>query len=144
MNEHVHQKSWFRRNWIWIVPVGGCLTVILIFILGVGGAVFGLSKVFKESAPYEYALEKASKNPTVIEFLGNDIESDGIMQGNISLKNNTGSANITIPIKGSKGKGSVTINGTRIGDEWTYEELFVTIKETNEQINLLDKSLEGI
>ncbi len=144
MNEDVHQKGWFRRNWIWIVPVGGCLTVILILILGVGGAVFGLSKIFKESTPYEYALEKASKNPTVIEFLGNDIESDGIMQGNISLKNDTGSANITIPIKGSKGKGSVTVNGTRIGDEWTYEELFVTIKETNEQINLLDKSLEGI
>ncbi len=144
MNEDVHQKGWFRRNWIWIVPVGGCLTVILILILGVGGAVFGLSKIFKESTPYEYALEKASKNATVIEFLGNDIESDGIMQGNISLKNDTGSANITIPIKGSKGKGSVTVNGTRIGDEWTYEELFVTIKETNEQINLLDKSLEGI
>jgi len=144
MNEHIQQKSWFRRNWMWIVPVGGCLTIILLFVFGVGAAVFGLSKIFKESVPYEYALEKASKNPTVIKFLGNDIESNGIMQGNISFKNDTGKANITIPIKGSKGKGSVTIIGTKIDDEWTYEKLFVTIKETNEQINLLDKTLEGI
>ena len=28
--------------------------------------------------------------------------------------------------------------------EWIYEELYVIIKETQEKINLLDQSLEGI
>ena len=143
MNEHIQQKSWFRRNWGWVIPVGGCLTVILLLATGVGAAVFGLSKIFKESAPYSYALDQAAKNPDVIELLGDDIESDGIMKGNISLKNNNGKANITIPIKGSKSKGAVTIIGKKTDGTWTYETLFVTIKETNEQINLLDKSLEG-
>ena len=143
MNEHIQQKSWFRRNWGWVIPVGGCLTVILLLVTGVGAAVFGLSKIFKESAPYAYALDQAAKNPDVIELLGDDIESDGIMKGNISLKNNNGKANITIPIKGTKNKGTVTIIGEKADGTWTYETLFVTIKETNEQINLLDKSLEG-
>ena len=144
MNEQVQQKSWFSRNWMWAVPVGGCLTVILLFVLGVGTAIFGISKLFTESAPYEYALEQASNNPTVIEYLGNNIENNGLMQGNISFKNDTGKANITIPIKGTKGEGSVTIVGKKIDGEWIYEELFVTIKETSEQINLMDKYLEGI
>jgi hypothetical protein len=144
MNEQVQQKSWFHRNWMWLVPVGGCLTVILLFVFGVGAAIFGISKLFTESAPYEYALEQASNNSTVIEYLGNDIENNGLMQGNISFKNDTGKANITIPIKGTKGKGSVTIIGEKIDGEWIYEELYVKIKETNEKINLLDKSLEGI
>ena len=144
MNEHVHQKSWFRRNWMWVVPVGGCLTIIILLAMGVGAAIFGLSKIFKESAPYEYALTQAQNDSRVIEYLGDTIESNGIMQGNISLKNNSGSANITIPLKGSKGKGSVTIIGEKRDGEWEYEQLFVTIKDTNEQINLLDKALEGI
>jgi len=143
MNEHIQQKSWFSRNWMWVVPVGGCLTIILLFMFGIGAAIFGVSKLFTESAPYEYALEQAKNDSKVIEYLGNDIETNGIMQGNISLKNNNGNANITIPIKGTKGKGSVTIIGEKLDGEWVYEELYVTIKETNEQLNLLDKALEG-
>ncbi len=144
MTEYIQQKSWFRRNWLWVVPAGGCLTIILLFIFGIGAAIFGVTKLFTESAPYTYALEQASNDERVIQFLGNSIESDGIMQGNISLSNNNGHADITIPIKGTKGSGSVTIIGEKEDGTWTYEKLFVTIKETNEQINLLDKNLEGI
>jgi len=143
MTINIEQKSWFSRNWMWVVPVGGCLTIILLFVLGIGATIFGISKLFTESVPYEYALAQAKNDSRVIEYLGDDIESSGMMQGNISLKNDSGSANITIPIKGTKGKGSVTIIGEKLDSEWVYEELFVTIKETNEQINLLDKSLEG-
>ena len=144
MNESIEQKSWFRRNWMWLVPVSGCFTIILLFVLGIGATIFGVSKLFTESAPYEYALEQASNNAEVIEYLGENIESNGIMQGTISLKNNTGNANITIPIKGTKGKGSVTIVGEKLDGEWVYSALFVMIKDTNERINLLNKSLEGI
>ncbi len=144
MNAHIQQKSWFRRNWLWVVPVGGCLTIILLFVFGIGAAIFGVTKLFTESEPYTYALEQASNDANVIRLIGNDIESDGIMQGNISLSNNNGHVDITIPIKGTKGTGSVTIIGEKEDGTWIYEKLFVTIKETNEQINLLDKTLEGI
>jgi len=130
MNVHIQQKSWFRRNWLWVVPAGGCLTIILLFIFGVGAAIFGFNQLFTESAPYTYALEQASNDSKVIELLGNDIESDGIMQGTISFKNNNGHANITIPIKGSKGLGSITIIGEKENGTWTYSTFFVTIKKT--------------
>ncbi len=144
MNEYVQQKSWFSRNWIWVVPTGGCLLIIILFAFGIGAAIFGVSKIFTSSAPYEYAVEQASKNPSVIELLGEPVETAGIMQGNISTTNDSGEVNIKIPLKGSKGKGSVTIKGEKIDGEWFYEELYVIIKETNEKINLLDKTLEGI
>ena len=144
MNEYVQQKSWFSRNWIWVVPTGGCLLIIILFAFGIGAAIFGVSKIFTSSAPYEYAVEQASKNPNVIELLGDPVETAGIMQGNISTTNDSGEVNIKIPLKGPKGKGSVTIKGKKINGEWFYEELYVIIKETNEKINLLDKTLEGI
>jgi len=144
MDEHTQQKSWFSRNWIWVVPTGGCLLIIILFVFGIGAAIFGVSKIFTGSAPYEYAVEQASKNSSVIATLGEPVETAGIMQGNISTTNDTGEVNIKIPLKGPKGKGSVTIKGQKIDGEWFYEELYVIIKETNEKINLLDKTLEGI
>ena len=143
MEQH-KQKSWFGRNWPWVLPVGGCLAVILLFVFGVGAAIFGVSKMISGSAPYEYAVEMAKNDERVISFLGENIEPDGMMNGNISLNNNDGEADIIIPLKGSKGKGSVSVKGQKTDGEWYYEELYVTIKETNKKINLLDKSLEGI
>ncbi len=143
MNELVPQKSWFSRNWMWVVPTGGCLVIILLFVFGIGAAIFGVSKIFTGSTPYEYAVEQASKDSRVIEALGNPIETAGIMQGNISLENDSGKVDIKIPLKGPNGKGSVTIKGDKFEGEWVYEELYVLIKETNEKINLLDKVLEG-
>ncbi|MCK5400630.1 MAG: hypothetical protein KAJ28_03265 [Flavobacteriaceae bacterium] len=144
MNEYEQQKSWFGRNWLWVVPVGGCLTIILLLVFGAGAIFFGVTSVLKNSTPYEYAIEQASTNIIVIEFLGEPIETYGIMQGKISLNDDSGKVDIKIPIKGPKGEGSVTVKGEKIENEWIYEELYVLIKETNERINLLDKVLEGI
>jgi len=135
MTVHIEEKSWFRKNWMWAVPVGGCLTVILLFVLGIGATIFGVTKLFPEPAPYKYALEQASHNSMVIQHLGQNIESNGMMQGNISYHNDDG---------GTKGKGSVTIIGKKTAGVWEYETLFATIHKTKEQINLLDQSLEGI
>ena len=141
----IKQKSWFGRNWPWLIPVGGCLTVILLFVFGIGAIIFGVSRAITNSTPYEYAVEQASNNPEVIAILGEDIETNGIMQGNISLESgNSGRVDISIPIKGSKGKGSVIIKGEKVDGEWIYENLYVLIKESKEKINLIDKVLEGI
>ncbi|MBN4058037.1 hypothetical protein JYT34_01215 [Olleya sp. AH-315-K02] len=144
MNEHVQQKNWFTRNWLWVIPVGGCLTIICLFVFGVGAIFFGVTNVLKNSTPYEYSVELASNNSDVIQLLGEPIETHGIMSGNISIQNNSGEVDISIPIKGSKGKGTVIVIGEKIDGEWFYEELYVLIKETNEKINLLNKILEVI
>jgi hypothetical protein len=142
--ETVNQKSWFGRNWLWVIPVGGCLTVIMLFVFGIGAAIFGVSKALKNSTPYVYALELANDNPDVIAALGENIETDGIFKGDISLKNNSGHADLRIPIEGDKGKGTIVLKGDKYDGDWTYEELYIIIKDTQESINLLDKSLEGI
>ncbi len=138
------QKSWFGRNWPWVIPVGGCLTVILLFVFGIGAIFFGVSKVMKNSAPFEQAIQLVENNPEVREYLGSNIEVDGMFDGNISLNNDDGDIDLKAPIKGSKGKGILVIKGEKLDGEWTYENLYVLIKETNEKINLLDKTLEGI
>ena len=141
-----HQKSWFGRNWLWFIPLTGCLGIILLFVFGIGAAIFGVSKMITNSTPVEYALEKASKNEFVIERLGAEIEKYGIPSGNISLNNDDGNVDFSIPIKGEKGEGTLVVRGIKTDGVWTYEDLYVRIKETQEEINLLEneKILESI
>ena len=141
MEEQI-QKSWFSRNWGWVVG-GGCLLLIVIGVLGLGGLIFGVSKMFTSSTPYKYAMELTTTNEEVISLLGEPIETDGIMQGNISLDGNDGEADFKIPIKGPKGEARIIVLATKDYGDWTYEALYVQIKDTKEEINLLDKALEG-
>ena len=136
------QKSWISRNWGWLLG-GGCLLFIILAVVGVGSLIFGVSKMFTSSTPYKYAMEQTTINDTVISLLGEPIETNGIMQGNISLNNDDGEADFKIPIKGPKGEARIVIVATKSYGDWTYEELYVQIKATKEKINLLDKALEG-
>lgn len=137
MEDHIQQKSWFARNWGWAVPVGGCLTLIVLFFIFLGSLIFGVSELITESAPYQDALFKVNEDEYVVNILGEPIETNGIMNGSLSYKNNTGSADISIPIKGPKGEAQLFVVGTKQNDQWTYKEMYVIIDETDEQIDLL-------
>lgn len=138
------QKSWFGRNWMWFVPTMGCLTLIILGVLGLGTLFFGVTKLLADSTPSKYAIELASKNEKVISLLGNEIEKDGIISGKVSFTNGDGVANLTIPISGTKGTGIIKVIATKTDGVWEYETLFVQIKSTLEKINLLPKVLEKV
>lgn len=142
--EQKEQKSWFGRNWMWVIPVGGCLTLIIVAILGAGTLFFGVTKMFSSSEPYEYALAKARSNEQVIAALGPPIEADGIINGNITYKNDSGEADFRIPIAGPKGQARIVVVATKNKDEWSYTVLSVQLEQPEEEINLLDKSLKGV
>jgi hypothetical protein len=141
-NELIEEPSWWKRNWKWVIPVGGCFTIIILFMALIGAGIFGVSKMFTGSEPYTYALEQVQSNEQVIELLGEPIETNGIMQGSINFSNNEGNANISIPIKGPNGEGKIYVVGEKRNDTWTYSELEVRIN--NEVINLLDEGLHEI
>ncbi|WCO01486.1 cytochrome c oxidase assembly factor Coa1 family protein [Psychroserpens ponticola] len=142
--EEVRQKSWFGRNWLWVLPVGGCLTVIVLFVLGIGAVFYGVTNVVKNSTPYEYSFDLAQNDIRVQNALGAPIITNGMFQGEISLKNNRGEADIKIPIKGENGQATIIVLATKENDEWIYEKLYVLIKASQEEINLIGKNLEGI
>lgn len=144
--EEIKQKNWFQKNWMWAVPVGGCgcgcLVIVLFFIFGVGATLFGVSKMFDDATPVKYATELAFKNSKVIESLGDSIEKDGIPSGIISLTDADGEIDFSISIKGTKGAATIIVKGIKVNGEWVYEDLYVLIKESQEQINLLEKVVE--
>jgi len=139
--EENKQKSWFSRNWGWVLG-GGCLSIIVIVALAIGGLIYKVTDAVKESEPYTHAYAKTIENEKVIEFLGTPIETNGI--GNTSYKYADGSttAELTIPIKGPKDEGNIIVDAEKINDEWTYNSLYVKIDGETETINLLETDIE--
>ncbi len=142
--KEIKQKSWLGRNWKWLLPVGGCLTIIILGVLAIGGIFFGVSKLITSSTPYNHAVERAFENQEVIRTLGEPLEAELLINGSINYENDDGQANFKIPISGPNGKARIVVIGTKTYGVWSYEKLFVQIKESRKEINLIDKEQEGI
>jgi len=135
--ERQKHKSWFSRNWGWVVG-GGCLSLIVIVVLAVGSFIYKVSSTVKESEPYTYAYTKAIENERVIGFLGTPIETNGMGSTSYKYANGSSTAELVIPIKGPKDEGSIVVNAEKINDEWAYNLLYVKIDGETDTINLLD------
>ncbi len=91
----------------------------------------------EDSKPYVHAFELINNDEQLIELLGSPIAKDGAVQGNIDWINGNKSAQMSIPISGPKGSGTLFINATGKGETWNYHEIRVEINE--QEINLLEK-----
>lgn len=139
--EEYKQKSWFARNWGWVLG-GGCLTLIIVVVIAIGGIIYKVADTVTESEPYTLALTKAKENEKVIEFLGTPIETNGMGNTSFQYSNGSTTAKLTIPIKGPIDEGSIVVDAEKLNDEWTYYILHVKIDGETEVINLLDTEIE--
>jgi hypothetical protein len=137
MEEQGDHRSWFKRNWKWVVPGGGCVLVIIFIVVLAFGMIGGISNLFEESTPYQLALELANSDSRVTELMGTGIESDGMAKGNITYSNGTQSSILEIPIKGSKSDGVLLLNAYKEGDDWLFRELKVVAVGRTDTISLL-------
>lgn len=141
LEEQLYQqprKNWWQRNWKWFVPTG-CLTLIALFAVFIVAIFFTVTSMMKESTPYMESYKTATTNSYVIDRLGEPIEQKGTLQGNISIKNNTGEANLTIPLRGPKGEGTIHVIANKYNGKWSYEKMSISIESTKEVIDLLEE-----
>ncbi len=129
-------EGWWSRNWTWFVPVG-CLTIVFLFIAGIGMVIWLLFSSFRSNDVLQGALDAARADPRVVEALGEPIEMGWMFSGSIRYQNREGDADMTIPISGPHGSGSIRLEAVKQGADWTYHTLEVTIDSTSEIIDLI-------
>lgn len=138
MSDSADHRSWFGRNWKWAVPTGGCLLLIVFIVVFAGSLFVGVTSMFKDSTPYKDAFSQAQTNEYVIQALGEPIESDGMISGNINYSGDEGHAEFSIPIKGPNGQARIMVDADKSNDLWTYKRLEVILDDTGEVIELKD------
>lgn len=129
-------KNWWGRNWKWIVPTG-CLTMLLVC----GGLVTLIFSIvlgsLKSSDVYKESVAKAQNNPPVIAALGTPVEPGFWVSGNMNVSGSGGNADLSIPISGPQGKGTIYVTATKSAGKWNYSTMVSEISSSGERINLL-------
>lgn len=126
-NAPTGQKSWLRRNLLWLVPVG-CLVPML--CCGVFGAAtfVGVNKAIQSSSIYAETLASAVANEDVKKALGTPITPGFVLQGSIEETNGVGEADFEIPLKGPRGEATVwVVASKKAGGRWAYTHFEVDL-----------------
>ena len=114
----------------------GCVTGLL--ILACGAVVVGLVfYLMRSSDVFELAVEIAQSHPEAVRALGEPIEPGFFVTGSISTSGSSGRAEIAIPVKGSRDKGTLNVSATRSGGEWRFSALELVTKKYPNTIDLL-------
>lgn len=132
--------SWWDRNWKWFVPTG-CLALLGLGLAFVAGVAYFIFAMMKSADVYQDALRRAQSSPAVLQALGRPVEDGLYVAGNIQVNGPTGSADLSFPVSGPEGDGTVYVRGTKSMGEWTLEELVVRVDASGERIDLLAEAV---
>ena len=112
------QRNWARAG----------LAVIVGLALLVGSIFYGVFYVMKGSDAYKMTMQEVRADAQVVAALGEPIETSWFITGNITINGIEGAANLSIPLSGPKGSGTVTSRSTKIAGEWQIFLLIVRIE----------------
>ena len=129
-------RSWWQRNWKWVVPVGiiGALASIACFVGLILAFVFG---ILKGNDAYRGAIDQVRSSAAVIHELGEPIEPGWWLTGTVKIEGPSGSADFSTPLRGSIGRGTLYVTAEKKAGRWHYTVLEVAVEGKSGRIDLL-------
>jgi hypothetical protein len=131
------RKSWFHRNWKWFVPM---LIVVGFVCFGIG-IISLVQYSFRHSDAYRIALQKARQSPNVTRAVGPSIKPGLFIGGSIHISGSRGHAELSIPVSGERGKGTVFIEANKHGAGWVPQIVEFENAANGERADLLQEEL---
>lgn len=122
--EESQKRMMERLKWLIPLAVGGVFLLVILFI---GGIFFLVVGSFRNSDLYKMALEKAQHSPEVVAVLGVPMKAGWLITGSMSTSGSSGHAELTVPLSGPQGKGTLYIYGVKEADQWRFRRLFLVV-----------------
>lgn len=119
----------------WIEPPGlskrgklgiGALAAASVVVLFVIPLFFGVEAMMRNSDAYKLTLKTAQASPCITNALGSPLEPGWMMGGSITESSIEGSADLSIPVRGPKGKGSLDVQAKKLNGNWRIDSLVFT------------------
>jgi hypothetical protein len=141
-NELIVEKSWLKKNKKWFLPTFILLFLLLIELIlssNIQGNVSDIVQAYSDNSLYEKGIEKANTNKRVTEVIGKiePIDKLAILEGNVIYSNNNNTVELTVRLKGNKGKGKMDIIADKKEKEWIFKKINIRIKEPKEEIQIV-------
>lgn len=116
----------------------GVIGLFSLLCLGCAGGVAAGVLTWTRSLPvYQDALAIAADDPDVGLALGRPVSDGWMVWGTVVTSDDSGTADLSIPLDGPLGSGRLELVAVRSGADWTYQELRVEVSGSDEVIDLL-------
>lgn len=109
---------------------GWAIAGVIVWVLAIGFAgsmVVIVPTIIKSTGAYQLTMETARADERVQQALGEDFDAGFWVGGSVETNNGLGRASLSIPVTGSKGKGSIISEASSRGGVWTLSLLYVTV-----------------
>lgn len=137
------KRSWMERHPLWKIPLGILTLLLMIAIFGSVVAAI-MTTMFRHSEPYQVALQRASQNAQVRALIGEPLQPDWLISGELQVSGSTGHASFLIPIRGPRNGGRIRVVAQKSGGLWSFSCLQVEVRGRGGSINLLaDEAVHG-
>ena len=130
------KKTWLDQNPNWKIPLG-CLTLVFLLALFAIVLMTVVTTSIRNSDVYKQALAQAASNSQVRDLIGEPLKPAWLISGQLNVSGSTGSANLSIPISGPRGKGTIRAVANKTGGVWRFTYLQVTVNGQPGNIDLL-------
>ena len=125
------REDWFARHWKLLVLAS--VGVFAIFGFSIFAIVLG---VLRSTPVYTEALADARVHPAVKSELGEPVEAGWFVCGSVNVSGSSGAADLTIPISGPTGSGTLFAIAEKRAGRWRFELLEVEVEGREDRIPL--------
>jgi len=120
-------KAKKRKRLLIALPVIACLIVT--------GIVFSVSSM-KSSDAYKIGLSQAKQSEAFISAIGQPSDEGFMVMGTIENQGVMGTAKLSVPVEGPKGRGELYIEASKAAGTWAVVELLLIQEDPNSPIKL--------
>jgi len=125
-------RSWLGRNWKWLL--GAIFVCGAVFVVGIFALILG---AMRGSDVAREATARAQSNAVLAQRLGTPISEGWLVGGSINVSPGAGDADLSVPISGPKGKGTVYVRAQKTAGTWAYSLMEAAIEGSGERVDLL-------
>ena len=136
--QQTQQRTWWGRNWKWLVPIG-CLGSFVLVAMSCGGIFVIVLGSIKSSWACSQAVDLARHNKTVVEKLGEPIEVGWLVSGSINVSGPSGNADLAVSLRGPQDNGTLYVVAHKTAGKWQFDSAEVEVNGQEERIYLLNE-----
>lgn len=133
---NARQPGWWGRNWKWAAP-SGCLLVVMLAFGGCVGFAALIVGTLKNNEAYAGAMSRAQASPAVVAAIGEPVEAGWAVSGEWNENGASGTANLSIPLSGPRGSGTLFVEAEKSAGRWDYSVLTFVPASGSGPIDLL-------
>jgi len=115
----------------------GCLGGFLLMLLFAAGMVMFVFSLMRSSEPYQEAMKRAQASPGVVAALGVPVEAGRFVTGSVNVSGPSGDANLSIPVSGPKGGGTLYVIAEKRAGRWEFKLLEFAPAGQSQRLDLL-------